>query len=106
MIFDAGRLTFRNRLYDDYKAQRPEPPPELLPQFALVREATAAFGVPAIELADWEADDLIASYAREAVAAGGHVDHRLLRQGPDAAHPARRGDARPDQAEADRRRPR
>jgi len=63
VIFDAGRLTFRNRLYDLYKAQRPEPPEELRPQFALVREATAAFGVPAIELADWEADDLIASYA-------------------------------------------
>jgi DNA polymerase-1 len=73
VIFDAGRLTFRNRLYDLYKAQRPEPPEELRPQFALVREATAAFGVPAIELADWEADDLIASYAREAEAAGGRT---------------------------------
>ena len=62
VIFDAGRTTFRNRLYDQYKAQRPEPPPELRPQFALVREAPPAFGVPAIELADWEADDLIASY--------------------------------------------
>ena len=71
VIFDAGRLTFRNRLYDKYKAQRPDPPPELIPQFALVREATEAFGVPAIELPDWEADDLIASYAREAVAMGG-----------------------------------
>jgi DNA polymerase-1 len=73
VIFDAGRHTFRNRLYDAYKAQRPEPPPELVPQFALVREATAAFGVPSIELADWEADDLIASYTREAIALGGHV---------------------------------
>ncbi len=71
VIFDAGRLTFRNRLYDLYKAQRPEPPEELRPQFALVREATRAFGVPAIELEDWEADDLIASYAAAAVAAGG-----------------------------------
>ncbi len=70
VIFDAGRLTFRNRLYDKYKAQRPEPPEELRPQFALVREATEAFNVPAIELADWEADDLIASYARAAVASG------------------------------------
>ena len=73
VIFDAGRHTFRNRLYDRYKAQRPEPPEDLRPQFALVREATAAFGVPAIELADWEADDLIASYAREAVANGGRA---------------------------------
>jgi DNA polymerase I len=73
VIFDAGRHTFRNRLYEQYKAQRPEPPEELRPQFALVREATAALGVPAIELADWEADDLIASYAREAVAQGGQT---------------------------------
>jgi DNA polymerase-1 len=73
VIFDAGRLTFRNRLYDLYKAQRPEPPPELVPQFALVREATLAFGVPSIELPDWEADDLIASYARAALELGGEV---------------------------------
>jgi DNA polymerase I len=71
VIFDAGRVTFRNRLYDKYKSQRPPPPPELIPQFALVREATEAFGVPAIELADWEADDLIASYARATTEAGG-----------------------------------
>ena len=41
VIFDAGRQTFRNRMYDAYKAHRPEPPPELIPQFALIREATA-----------------------------------------------------------------
>ena len=73
VIFDAGRYTFRNRLYEAYKAQRPETPPELAPQFALVKEATDAFGVPAIELSDWEADDLIASYARAATEAGGSV---------------------------------
>jgi DNA polymerase-1 len=73
VIFDAGRHTFRNRLYDAYKAQRPEPPPELVPQFALVRAATEAFDVPAIELPDWEADDLIAAYASAAVAAGGEA---------------------------------
>ena len=71
VIFDAGRTTFRNRLYGEYKAHRPPPPDELIPQFALVREATEAFGVAAIELADWEADDLIASYARAVVEAGG-----------------------------------
>ena len=71
VIFDAGRTTFRNRLYDQYKAHRPDPPEELIPQFALMRDATAAFNVPAIELADWEADDLIASYARAATNAGG-----------------------------------
>ncbi len=73
VVFDAGRTTFRNDLYDKYKAQRPEPPDELVPQFALVREATEAFGVPGVELANWEADDLIASYAVAAVAAGGRV---------------------------------
>ena len=71
VIFDAGRYTFRNRLYEGYKAQRPETPPELAPQFDLVKQATEAFGVPGIELADWEADDLIASYARAATDIGG-----------------------------------
>jgi len=73
VVFDAGRTTFRNDLYAKYKALRPEPPPELVPQFALVRDATAAFGVPGVELATWEADDLIASYARAATEAGGRV---------------------------------
>jgi DNA polymerase-1 len=73
VIFDAGRETFRNRVFAEYKAQRPPPPPELVPQFPLVREATAAFAVPAIELADWEADDLIAAYTEAARAAGGQV---------------------------------
>ncbi len=73
VIFDAGRTTFRNRMYDAYKAQRPEPPPELVPQFALIREATKAFGLPSIELEDWEADDLIAAYTKAAREAGGEV---------------------------------
>ncbi len=95
VIFDAGRLTFRNRLYDKYKAQRPEPPEELRPQFALVRKATEAFGVPAIELADWEADDLIASYARAVVEQGGKATiissdkdlMQLIRPGVDMMDP-------------------
>jgi DNA polymerase-1 len=70
VVFDAGRTTFRNALYDKYKAQRPELPPELAPQFALVRDATAAFGVSSIELPGWEADDLIATYARVATEGG------------------------------------
>src|SRR5439155_23204947 len=61
------------RLYDQYKAQRPEPPSDLVPQFALVRRATAAFGVCQIELKDFEADDLIATYTRHAVDAGAKV---------------------------------
>jgi DNA polymerase-1 len=70
VVFDAGSQTFRNRIYDQYKAQRPEPPAELVPQFKLVRDATAAFDVACVELADWEADDLIAAYAKAGVAAG------------------------------------
>ncbi len=73
VVFDAGRTTFRNEIFPAYKAQRPEPPPELGPQFALVREATAAFGAPGLEVDGWEADDVIASYARAAVEAGGRV---------------------------------
>ena len=64
VIFDAARLTFRNDLYPAYKAQRPETPPDLVPQFAIVREATRAFGLPAIELPGFEADDVIATYTK------------------------------------------
>jgi DNA polymerase-1 len=73
VIFDAGRVTFRNRLYEDYKAHRPPAPDDLIPQFALVRQAAEAFGVPSIELDDWEADDLIAAYAQAASGTGGQV---------------------------------
>jgi DNA polymerase-1 len=64
VIFDAGRKTFRNEIYPDYKAHRPPPPEELVPQFALIREAVEAFGVAQVELEGYEADDLIATYAR------------------------------------------
>ncbi len=73
VIFDAGHVTFRNRLYENYKAHRPPPPEELVPQFGLIREATDAFGVRAVELEDWEADDLIAAYAAAAEKGGGQV---------------------------------
>ncbi len=73
VIFDAARQTFRNRIYPDYKAHRPPAPEDLVPQFPIVREATLALGLPAIELADYEADDIIATYAREARAAGFEV---------------------------------
>ncbi len=66
VIFDAGRKTFRTEIYPAYKAHRPPPPPELVPQFALIREATRAYGLPALELEGYEADDLIATYAKEA----------------------------------------
>jgi len=73
VIFDAGRKTFRNEIYKEYKAHRPPPPPELIPQFELIREATRAFGLPSIEAPNYEADDLIAAYAREAKAKGQNV---------------------------------
>jgi DNA polymerase-1 len=72
-IFDHSEKTFRNTLYDQYKAHRPPPPEDLIPQFALVREATAAFGVPCVELPGYEADDLIATYACKARDAGGEA---------------------------------
>ena len=70
VIFDAGRRTFRNDIYPDYKAHRPEPPEDLVPQFALIRDATRAFNVSCIEMPGFEADDLIATYARLAEAEG------------------------------------
>jgi DNA polymerase-1 len=73
VIFDHSEKTFRNTLYDQYKAHRPPPPEDLVPQFALVREATRAFGVPAIELPGYEADDLIAAYACKVRDVGGET---------------------------------
>ena len=73
VIFDAGRETFRNEIYPEYKANRPEPPADLVPQFALIRKVTEAFNVPAIEQEGFEADDLIATYARQAREAGATV---------------------------------
>ncbi|KZD12270.1 DNA polymerase I [Oceanibaculum pacificum] len=66
VIFDSARETFRNEIYPAYKAQRPEPPEDLRPQFALIRDAVRAFNVPCIEMPGFEADDLIATYARHA----------------------------------------
>jgi DNA polymerase-1 len=66
IIFDKSEVTFRNKLYPDYKAHRPPAPDDLIPQFALIREAVRAFDLPCIEQGGFEADDLIATYAREA----------------------------------------
>lgn len=64
VIFDSKRVNFRNEIYAEYKANRSDPPEDLIPQFPLIREATAAFGLPCLELEGYEADDLIATYAR------------------------------------------
>src|SRR5918996_1243707 len=66
VVFDKGAQSFRNDMYDQYKANRMEPPDDLVPQFPLVREAAHAFGLPVIELEGYEADDVIATYARHA----------------------------------------
>ena len=73
VIFDASGKSFRNDIYPDYKAHRPPAPEDLVPQFGLIREAVRAFGVPCIELDNYEADDIIATYAREAEKAGARV---------------------------------
>jgi DNA polymerase I len=70
VVFDHSATSFRNQLYDQYKANRDEPAPELRPQFQLVRDAARAFGLPVIDVEGWEADDLIAAYAKQAKAVG------------------------------------
>src|SRR5579863_5796722 len=70
VVFDKSEKTFRNEMYPDYKAHRPDAPDDLIPQFPLVREAVLAFDLPSIEQIGFEADDLIATYVREACAAG------------------------------------
>jgi len=73
VIFDHSAETFRNAIYDKYKANRPPPPEELVPQFPLIRDAVKAFNVACIEQEGYEADDLIATYATQVVAGGGDV---------------------------------
>src|SRR3546814_15339047 len=70
VILDKSSHTFRNEMYDLYKAQRPPPPEDLVPQFPMIRDATRAFSLPCIEEEGWEADDMIASYATAALASG------------------------------------
>jgi DNA polymerase-1 len=70
VILDASSTTFRNAMYDQYKAQRPPPPEDLVPQFPLIRAATRAFSIPCIETEGLEADDIIACYSKAALAAG------------------------------------
>ena len=73
VILDKSSHSFRNDIYPEYKANRPPPPEDLLPQFPLIRDATRAFSLPCIEEQGLEADDLIASYARAATARGWDV---------------------------------
>ncbi|MEA2937362.1 MAG: polymerase [Alphaproteobacteria bacterium] len=70
IVFDKSEKTFRTEFYPKYKAHRPDPPDDLIPQFGLIHEAVRAFDLPCLEQAGFEADDLIATYAREACEAG------------------------------------
>src|SRR5712691_2728768 len=70
VVFDKSERTFRTEMYPDYKANRSDPPDDLLPQFPLIREAVRAFDIPCLEQAGFEADDLIATYVRETCVVG------------------------------------
>jgi len=73
VVFDKSEHTFRNKLYPDYKAHRPDAPADLIPQFGLIRQAVHAFDISCLEMLGFEADDLIATYARQACAIGANV---------------------------------
>lgn len=105
VIFDASRFSFRNDIYPQYKAQRPDAPEDLVPQFPLIREATRAFNAPCIEMDGFEADDIIATYARQAVEQGWRVTivssdkdlMQLVRPGVDMFDPMKNVAIGPDQ---------
>ncbi len=73
VIFDSARKTFRNEIYSEYKANRSEAPDDLAPQFEYIRKAVLAFNLPSIELINYEADDLIATYAKQILSEGAKV---------------------------------
>ena len=73
VIFDSARKNFRNDIYSDYKANRSEAPDDLAPQFEYIRKSVKAFNLPSIELINYEADDLIATYAKQIVNVGAKV---------------------------------
>jgi len=73
VIFDSARKNFRNDIYTEYKANRAEAPDDLIPQFEYIRKSVKAFNLPSIELLNYEADDLIATYAKQITDAGAKV---------------------------------
>ena len=73
VIFDSARKTFRNEIYSDYKANRAEAPDDLAPQFEYIRKSVLAFNLPSVELINYEADDLIATYVDKILKEGGKV---------------------------------
>jgi len=107
VVFDAGKRTFRNDIFEGYKAQRPDPPEDLVPQFAIVREAAEACGLPIIELENYEADDIIATLACQARDAGIEVTivssdkdlMQLVGDGIDMLDPIRNNTIGPQEVE-------
>ncbi|MBB5707581.1 DNA polymerase I [Sphingopyxis panaciterrulae] len=93
VILDHSSESFRNQIYDQYKANRPEPPEDLIPQFPLIRDATRAFSLPCIEMEGFEADDLIASYTEAAVREGWDVT--IVSSDKDLMQLIREGDGVP-----------
>ncbi len=73
VIFDSARKTFRNEIYSEYKANRSDPPEDLAPQFEYIRKSVIAFNLPSIDLANYEADDLIATYTKQILEKGAKV---------------------------------
>ncbi|WP_415299814.1 DNA polymerase I [Candidatus Pelagibacter sp. Uisw_134_02] len=73
VIFDSARKTFRNKIYSDYKANRSEAPDDLAPQFEYIRKSVIAFNLPSIDLPNYEADDLLATYTEQILAKGAKV---------------------------------
>ncbi len=73
VIFDSARKNFRNEIYSDYKGNRSEAPDDLVPQFEYIRKSVIAFNLPSVELSNYEADDLIATYAEQILAKGAKV---------------------------------
>ena len=73
VIFDSARKTFRNEIYSDYKANRAEAPDDLAPQFEYIRKSVLAFNLPSVELTNYEADDLIATYVDQILKKGAKV---------------------------------
>ena len=73
VIFDSARKNFRNDIYPDYKANRSDAPDDLIPQFEYIRKSVIAFNLPSVELINYEADDLIATYTEQALIKGGKV---------------------------------
>ena len=73
VIFDSARKTFRNEIYSAYKANRTEAPDDLAPQFEYIRKSVSAFNLPSVELVNYEADDLIATYVEQILDAGAKV---------------------------------